>query len=76
MRTHTLEVMDDDGDLMQFETNSEDPGSVAITWSVRGDSGSYTQVASLMFDVDDIREIRSFLEIAIRNHVMSSSFKG
>jgi hypothetical protein len=64
--------MDDDGDLMLFETNSEDPGSVAITWSVRVDGGLYTQVASLMFEIDDVREIRNFLAIVIRNHVMSS----
>ena len=74
MRTHTLEVMDDDGDLMQFETHTEDPGSVAITWSVRGNSGSYTQVAALVFDIDDIREIKNFLDIACRNHIKSELF--
>jgi hypothetical protein len=74
MRTHTLEVMDDDGDLMQFETHTEDPGSVAITWSVRGDSGSYTQVAALVFDIDDIREIKNFLDIACRNYIKSELF--
>lgn len=74
MRTHTLEVMDDDGDLMLFETNSEDPGSVAITWTIKNDSGSYTQVASLMFEIDDVREIRNFLHIASKNHVKSSIF--
>jgi hypothetical protein len=75
MRTHTLEVMDDDGDLMQFETHTEDPGSVAITWSVRGDGGSYTQVAALTFDIDDIREIKNFLEIACRNYIKSELFE-
>jgi len=74
MRTHTLEVMDDDGDLMQFETHTEDAGSVAITWSVRGDKGSYTQIAALVFDIDDIREIKNFLNIACRNHMKSELF--
>ena len=72
MRTHSLEVMDDDGDLMQFETNSNDAGSVAISWTVKNPNGTYTQVASLMFEIDNIREIRNFLEVAIRNHVRSA----
>jgi hypothetical protein len=74
MRTHTLEVMDDDGDLMLFETNSEDPGSVAITWTFKNDSGAYKKVASLMFEIDDVREIRNFFHIASKNHVKSSIF--
>jgi hypothetical protein len=75
MRTHTLEVMDDDGDLMQFETNSEDSGAVAITWSIRVDGGLYTQIAALTFDIDDVREINNFLEIACRNHIKSELFR-
>jgi hypothetical protein len=75
MRTHTLEVMDDDGDLMRFETHTEDPGSVAITWSVRGENGLYTQVAALVFDVDDVREIKNLLEIVCRNYIKSELFE-
>jgi hypothetical protein len=74
MRSHQLEVMDDDGDYMTFETNSEDPGAVAISWTVKQSDGSLLQVASLMFEMDDVREIHNFLEIATRNHVMSSVF--
>jgi len=74
MRSHQLEVMDDDGDYMTFETNSADPGVVAVSWTAKLTDGSFKQVASLMFEIDDVREIRNFLEIATRNHVMSSVF--
>jgi len=74
MRSHQLEVMDDDGDYMTFETNSADPGSVAVSWTVKRPDGSFKQVASLMFEHDDVREIRNFFEIATRNHMMSSVF--
>jgi hypothetical protein len=67
--------MDDDGDYMTFETNNADSGSVAVSWTVKRPDGSFKQVASLMFEIDDVREIRNFLEIATRNHVMSSVFK-
>ena len=75
MRSHQLEVMDDDGDYMTFETNSIDPGAVAVSWTVKRPDGSFKQVASLMFELNDVREIRDFFEIATRNHVMSSVFE-
>jgi hypothetical protein len=75
MRSHQLEVMDDDGDYMTFETNSADPGAVAVSWTAKLTDGSFKQVASLMFEIDDVREIRNFLEIASRNHVKSLIFE-
>jgi len=74
VRSHQLEVMDDDGDYMTFETNSADPGAVAISWTAKLTDGSFKQIASLMFDIDDIREIKNFLDIACRNHIKSELF--